>query len=92
MGEILKQTRNKDKKMSLLSECIIQLEKVKVYPRHSLNCVIHIDSQICTCGQEEIEDELARDEAEIETRKDDSDDALDPQLAAAYWEAMGKDN
>jgi len=87
--------------MSLLSECIIQLEKVKRYPRHSLNCVIHIDSQICTCGQEEIEEELAREEieeelareeAETETREDDSDDTLDPELAADYWEAMGKDN
>ena len=78
--------------MSLLSECLVQLEKLKRYPRHSLNCVIHIDSQICTCGQEEIEEELAREETEIETREDDPDDTLDPELATAYWEAMEKDN
>jgi hypothetical protein len=78
--------------MSLLFECLLQLEKLKRYPRHSLNCVIHIDSQICTCGQEEIEEELAREEAEIETREDDADDALDPDIETAYLEAMGKNN
>ena len=78
--------------MSLLSECLIQLEKLKRYPRHSLNCTIHIDSQICSCGQEEIEEELASEEAEIETREDGADETLEPELRAAYLEAMGKDN
>jgi hypothetical protein len=65
---------------------------MKFYPHHHIECIIHIDSQICTCGQEEIEEELAREETEIETREDDLDDTLDPELATAYWEAMEKDN
>ena len=78
--------------MSLFSECLIQLEKLKRYPRQSLNCTIHIDSQICSCGQEEIEEELAWEQAEIETCEDEADDTLEPELRAAYWEAMKKDN
>jgi len=76
----------------LFKEVKAQIKKLKLHPRHGLNCYIHIDSQICTCGQEEIEEELAREQAEIETPEDRTDDALEPDLRTAYLEAIEKDN
>jgi len=64
----------------------------RTYQNHSIKCIKHNVWELCDCGMDEIEEELASEEAEIETREDDSSDTLDPELKTAYLEAIGKDN
>jgi hypothetical protein len=58
----------------MLAELAAQSDKLRRYPRHSVNCVIHIEPEVCNCGTEEAEQEQASEETEAETRDIDSDE------------------
>ena len=53
------------------AELKVELEKLSRYPGHALNCYIHIDSGVCNCGTEEVQEDLANEETKAETREDD---------------------
>ena len=56
----------------LWAELKVESEKLKRYPGHAVNCYIHIDSEVCNCGTEEVQEQLANEETKAETREDDS--------------------
>jgi hypothetical protein len=58
----------------MLAEIAIQSEKLRLYPNHHIDCVIHDASDVCNCGREEFEQEVAAEESEAETRDNDSDE------------------
>jgi len=58
----------------MLAEITAQSEKLRRYPGHDVNCYIHIESEVCNCGTEEVEEELANEETKAETQEDDSDE------------------
>ena len=61
------------------------------YPHHPIKCIIHVDSELCNCGTEEVEEEQARDLAD-ENAIPEENIRLDNELQKAYYEAMAKDN
>ena len=56
------------------AELKVESEKLRRYPGHALNCYIHIESEVCNCGTEEVEEELAAEETKAETQENDSDE------------------
>jgi hypothetical protein len=60
----------------MFAEFKAQSEKLRHYPRHSVDCIIHIEPGLCNCGTEEEDEEQGRqefEEAEIETQENDND-------------------
>ena len=47
---------------------------MKLYPRHDIKCIIHVNPELCNCGTEEVEEDLASEETKAETQEDDSDE------------------
>lgn len=56
----------------MLAEIAIQSEKLRLYPNHHIDCVIHDASDVCNCGREEFEEEVAAEETKAETQDNDS--------------------
>jgi len=56
----------------MLAEIAIQSEKLRLYPNHHIDCVIHDASDVCNCGREEFEQEVAAEETEAEVQDNDS--------------------
>lgn len=48
----------------MLAEIAIQSEKLRLHPHHDINCIIHEASDVCNCGREEFEEEVAAEENE----------------------------
>ena len=70
---------------------------MKPYPRHDIKCIIHVNSELCNCGLEEVEEDEARDLAEEnaipeENEIPEENTPLDSESQKAYDEAMAKDN
>jgi len=65
---------------------------LKTYQNHSINCIKHNVWELCDCGMDEIEEELASEEAKVETQENEIDDTLNSESRKAYQEAMEKDN
>ena len=61
------------------------------YPRHDIKCIIHVNSEVCNCGLEEVEEDEARDLAE-ENAIPEENTPLDGDSQKAFDEAMAKDN
>ena len=60
----------------MFAEFKAQSEKLRHYPRHSVDCIIHIEPGLCNCGTEGEDEEQGRqefEEAEIETQENDND-------------------
>lgn len=55
----------------ILAELKVQSEKLMRYPGHDVNCYIHIESEVCNCGTEEVQEELANEETKAETQDND---------------------
>jgi hypothetical protein len=79
MGEILKYRSANER------------EEMKFYPHHSIECIIHINWELCNCGTEEVEEEQARDLAD-ENAIPEENMPLDNESQEAYYAAMAKDN
>lgn len=63
---------------------------MKPYPRHDIKCIIHVNSDLCNCGREEFEEEVAHLEEEDAIQEENT--PLDSESQKAYNEAMSKDN
>lgn len=84
MGKVSSHTRQKEKekmKMNtsnpyygsyMLAEIAIQSEKLRLHPHHDINCIIHEASDVCNCGREEFEEEVAAEENEAHMTDEDS--------------------
>ena len=84
MGKVSSHTRQKKKeKMNInpsnpyygrymLAEIAIQSEKLRLHPHHDINCIIHEASDVCNCGREEFEEEVAAEENEAHMTDEDS--------------------
>ena len=44
------------------------------YANHSIKCIKNTVWELCDCGTEEVEEELASEETKAETQEDDSDE------------------
>ena len=58
----------------MLAEFAAESDKLRRHPGHNVNCIIHIEAEVCNCGAEEAEQEQASEETEVETRDNDSDE------------------
>ena len=56
----------------MLAEIAIQSEKLRLHPDHHIDCIIHEASDVCNCGREEFEEEVAAEESEAYMTDEDS--------------------
>ncbi len=63
----------------MLAEIQAGAEKLRKYPHHNINCYVHIEPEVCDCGQEEAEKEMADDETTDELGDDENSDVTESE-------------
>jgi hypothetical protein len=84
VGKVSSHTRQKEKEEMkinqsnpyygryMMAELAIQSKKLRLYPHHHIDCIIHEASDVCNCGREEFEEEVAAEESEAYMTDEDS--------------------